>query len=185
MSNLIQASARKDPPPKDPSSFANLLASFSAKKTDAMWDESALLDDVATFSYEQALHAPQRLPPAHLGSAKLTVFEVDPAAPSPQEQPHRPAARKRKTATITVHLTEAERDQLQARAGAADLSVSAYLRSCILEAESLRAQVKEALSQINAATKPEQQAREAPPQKPPSRWRSRFLPGWSRDRASA
>ena len=56
----------------------------------------------------------------------------------------------RKTASITLRLTAAEQAQLHDRAAAANLSVSAYIRSCIFEAESLRTQVKEALTQMRA-----------------------------------
>jgi hypothetical protein len=45
------------PTTKDASTFANMLASFTGapRKSIETWDDSALLDDVTTISYEQAL----------------------------------------------------------------------------------------------------------------------------------
>lgn len=56
-----------------------------------------------------------------------------------------------KSASVTIRLSEVESAQLRQRAAEAGLTVSAYLRSCTFEAESLRAQVKEALAQLRPA----------------------------------
>jgi hypothetical protein len=56
-----------------------------------------------------------------------------------------------KCSSITIRLSKAECDQLRERAAEAGLTVSAYLRSCTLEVESLRAQVKEALAELRSA----------------------------------
>jgi hypothetical protein len=45
-------------------------------------------------------------------------------------------------------MNRAECAQLRTRAAEAGLTVSAYLRSCTFEAESLRAQVKETLAEL-------------------------------------
>jgi predicted DNA binding CopG/RHH family protein len=58
----------------------------------------------------------------------------------------------KRTASITIRMTGAEYGQLKQRAAEAGLTVSAYLRSCTLEAESLRAQVKQALATIRGTT---------------------------------
>ena len=164
-----------NPAIKSASSFASLLESFTgpAKNAKETWDDTALLDDIATISYEQALRAHRRVPPA----AAIAADEAQSLTPRTTQQTS-PVARgkKRKSASITIRLTEAEEIQLHERAAAAQLSVSAYLRSCIFEAESLRAQVKEALSQIRAA------AQADPSSKPPSAsaWRNRLLPHWRR-----
>jgi predicted DNA binding CopG/RHH family protein len=55
---------------------------------------------------------------------------------------------KLKSSSITIRVSKAECAQLRARAAEAGLTISAYLRSCTLEAESLRAQVKDALAQL-------------------------------------
>jgi len=56
-----------------------------------------------------------------------------------------------RTSTISVRLNEAEFSTLRLRATESGISVSAYMRSCVLEAEQLRAQVKQALSVMRAA----------------------------------
>jgi hypothetical protein len=165
------------PAPNNARSFASLLASFTAprQKSSEIWDDSALLDDVTTISYEQALRSHRRVPaPA---SAQSPMLE-DPsfASTAVSTTVSEAGIKHRKTASITIRLTKTEEAQLHERAAAAQLSISAYLRSCIFEAESLRAQVKEALSQMKAA--PAREAQEQP--KPPSNWRTRLLPGWSR-----
>ena len=57
-------------------------------------------------------------------------------------------AEERKNASVTVRLTHAENEQLRQRAAEADLTVSAYLRSCAFEVESLRSQVKQTLAEL-------------------------------------
>jgi len=161
------------PPPKDASTFANLLASLtgSTPGTSQPWDDSTLADDIATISYEQALRSHRRVP-APSTDASVNERQAIAAASAPLPAS---ATKTRKTASITIRLTDAEQAQLHERAAAAQLSISAYLRSCIFEAESLRAQVKEALSQIraNAQADPSHQ----PQSRPPSSWRPR-LPHW-------
>ena len=172
------------PTTKSASSFASLLESFKgpAKKTNQLWDDSLLSDDVATISYEHALRSHRRVPPV----APLRESESQSAAALATAQTCAVApVKKRKSASITIRLTESEGAQLHERAAAAQLSVSAYLRSCIFEAESLRAQVKEALSQIRSTTAEENKVCENKSPKPASVWRSRFLPRWSRDRVTA
>jgi hypothetical protein len=56
-----------------------------------------------------------------------------------------------KCASITMRMSKVESAQLRQRAAEAGLTISAYLRSCTFEAESLRAQVKEALAQLRSA----------------------------------
>ena len=120
----------------------------STPKSNGLWDDSALADDVSTISYEQALRSHRRVPAAE------SLPRVR-SSRSRKNAPQRtllasPCRKNRKTSSITIRLTKEEQTQLHDRAAAAQLSVSAYLRSCIFEAESLRAQVKEALSQIRA-----------------------------------
>lgn len=161
------------PATKGAGSFASLLESLTspAKKTNGTWDDSDLLDDVATISYEQALRSHRRVPPA----SPLPPDESrSPATPTSPRTPLATNGRKRKTASITIRITDAEEAQLHERAAAAQLSVSAYLRSCIFEAEELRAKVKEALARMQA---PPQTADQA--DKPTRNWRERFLSGWS------
>jgi hypothetical protein len=122
----------------------------------APWNDEGLADDVASISYEHALRAHARVRPASAGTESeleaLPPAATHPGAPHPAA-PH-PAA-PLKTASITIRLSETECAQLRRRAAEAGLSVSAYLRSCTLEVESLRAQVKQTLSELrSSAPKP-------------------------------
>lgn len=171
------------PAPKEVNSFASLLASLTGvpQKRNDTWDDSTLADDVTTISYEQALRAHRRVPLTET----LTVNEVSDLVESSAAQTFPPPSRRyRKNASITIRLTKEEEAQLRERAAAAQLTISAYLRSCIFEAESLRAQVKEALTQMRAGTVSDSHVPQEPRTKPADDWRARFLPRWSRPRVS-
>jgi predicted DNA binding CopG/RHH family protein len=71
--------------------------------------------------------------------------------------------RNLKCASITIRVSKAECAQLRARAAEAGLTISAYLRSCTLEAESLRAQVKDTLAQLRSEGPTELTPRETQP----------------------
>jgi hypothetical protein len=73
-------------------------------------------------------------------------------APESNRLPSAPPERNLKDASITIRMSKAECTQLHRRAAEAGLTVSAYLRSCTLEAESLRAMVKDALAQLRSET---------------------------------
>ena len=79
---------------------------------------------------------------------------VSPSIPNDQPQTTlgSPSAcdRNLKSSSITIRLSKAESEQLRRRAAEAGLTVSAYLRSCTFEAESLRALVKETLAQLQS-----------------------------------
>ncbi len=55
---------------------------------------------------------------------------------------------RRKSVTISVRLSASEAKMLRRRADESELSVSDYLRSCVLEADQLRAQVKQVLAEV-------------------------------------
>jgi hypothetical protein len=178
--------------PKTPGSFASLLASISSKLQNDPWDDSALADDVATITYEQALgkHRRVRIPESATKSL-LNDSDHDPAlatatpAIRPSKPPQKAGEKKPKAASITIRVTAEEQAQLHHRAAAAQLTVSAYLRSCIFEAEALRTQVKEALSEIRSGTPPEEPAAKKMQREHSKTWRARLLPLWHRNRASA
>jgi hypothetical protein len=173
--------------PKNLDSFANLLATFTGKLQDE-WDNSALAEDMATLTYEKALRQQ-----CHTGIPELPADSLLDGTRQPlevrsrfkKELPQRIRLNSAlKTASITIRLTAEEQAQLHERAAAAQLSVSAYLRSCIFEAEALRIQVREALSQLRAATPNDPvEAVQSRAQSVRS-WRSRLLPLW-RSHASA
>lgn len=149
----------------DSSSFANLLAALAkaGEKPQPSWKDDELADDVATLSYERALQAHARYRPRELDDRSLTQ------PPSAQRAPGKIAAPGEgnplsdlaaalpnlKSASVTLRMSQGECDQLRRRAAEAGLTVSAYLRSCAFEVESLRAQVKEALAQLRPAPPPD------------------------------
>lgn len=122
----------------NPTEFAGILAAA----TDPQWNDDGLAEDVATFSYEPALRADA---PPHPRTAQK---ETDPAPPRAED------GRRLKTASITIRLSEPECAQVRERAAEAGLTVSAYLRSCALEVESLRSRVKETLAQLRTSPEP-------------------------------
>ena len=92
--------------------------------------------------------------------------------------PSTQAGRKPKCANITLRVSQDEHAQLRERATEAGLSVSAYLRSCTFEAESLRAQVKEALAQLRSDAPDKGQTPSAPARSSSVELWSRFLAHW-------
>ena len=142
------------PAPHPASSFGKVLASLTSKLHDDKWDDSALADDVAILTYEQALRK-TRSARGSDGAASLSLSSVPPAnAVSPprlsRARPKR-SEEPQRGASVTIRMTAEEHARLKERAASAELSVSAYLRSCIFEAESLRTQVREALAQMQPA----------------------------------
>jgi hypothetical protein len=153
-----------------------------AQKRGPTWSDDGLEDDVATLSYEHALRAHARYRPAGAGDRSLTqiadpgpigTHEAFPAAANqagqkstlhaavPTSGDAEPEAtqglstaldQNLKCASITIRLSKAECAQLRKRAAEAGLTISAYLRSCTFEAESLRALVKETLAELRSAT---------------------------------
>ncbi len=57
-------------------------------------------------------------------------------------------------AVVSIRLNDAEIERLRLRAAESGISVSAYMRSCVLDAEHLRAQVKQALAEMRASIQP-------------------------------
>jgi len=78
--------------------------------------------------------------------------------------PSMPAA---KTSSITLRTSASEAGQLRQRAREAGLTVSAYIRSCVFEAEALRTEVKAALSELRESAI--SQASTPPPTTTPDR----------------
>ena len=160
-------------PTSSASSFASLLSSLtSLPKSPEPWDLSDLADDVATISYEQALQTHTHMKPSTFAASTPT-------------NTHRAADSAPRTTIVTLRLSQAESAQLHQRAAEAGLTVSAYLRSCVFEAEALRTQVREALAQFRSAASQDTKVTSAPAQPPSPTWRTRFFPHWSRERYRA
>lgn len=128
-------------------------------------------EDVALLSYERALKAHGRCRPESAAGTRTPQLPVTdsgrenhpPDAQEPEQEAEqlvqcstagrvsKSADDGRKRASVTVRMSIAECGQLQRRSAEAGLTVSAYLRSCAFEVESLRAQVKQALTELRAA----------------------------------
>jgi hypothetical protein len=172
------------PASSPPSSFAGFLAALaqpdrSASDGDsaprAKWSEDLLAEDVATLSYEQALRTHARY---HAVAAPSDSEEFAPTYPAvvPQHEPvpsiQTVPEKVLKEASITIRLSREEDTQLRRRAAEAGLTVSAYIRSCTFEAESLRALVKNTVTQFRTGGAPTE------PKSPNRRrWSALFWPG--------
>jgi hypothetical protein len=166
------------------------------KEPASAWNDDSLEDDVITLSYERVLRANEFYRPAEATDDSL----IQAANPELERQAEKPAAsaatprpaahpaatpspeaacpcatpldRNVKDASITIRMSQAECAQLHRRATEAGMTVSAYLRSCTFETESLRAMVKETLAQLRSATA------QAQPAAPRRRVRAHKLGGW-------
>jgi hypothetical protein len=186
------------------SSFAGLLAALAepAKKKPPARNEDGLADDVATLSYERALRTHARYKPVEPAEWPLAAESADKKDESPKKVSERVLARSAvprarttradagaatlgesqkdlRTASITIRVSEEECKQLRLRAAEAGLTLSAYLRSCTVEADALRAEVKSTLEQLRAGaasekTEPEVAAVEETARN--SGWLTRLLP---------
>ncbi len=142
-----------------PSSFAGALAAFAPERHDGLAHDIAddiaadIADDIAVISYENAIRT-------------QAGFDL----PSEDSCTNQPAAPGKKSASITLRMSRAECAQLRKRAAAAGLTLSAYMRSCILDAETLRAQVREALAELRAATPDTPQPVAISANQPTRRW---------------
>lgn len=152
-------------------SFAGLLASLTLKKKDPLDD---LEPDVATLTYDSALRAHARYrpdqypekdsPPKPIKEAPACDAAFQPESSSPAgalTKPESKLEQSRKRSSITIRLTQSECAQLQQRAAEAGLTLSAYLRSCTVEVDALRAQVKQALAELRASRPPQPRLRRA------------------------
>jgi hypothetical protein len=128
------------------------------------------------------IHPHETLPANADTAARSATPQAAPLSSADDESPAtvnglaEPSDRNLKRASITIRLSQAECAQLRQRAAEAGLTVSAYLRSCTFEAESLRAQVKEALAQLRSAAPNAAQVASTPAQPSRPGWLSRLLP---------
>jgi len=172
------------------------------KNSALAWNDDALEDDVITLSYERALranaryHAPEANDRSLTQAATPAPKRVDESAASTTQPAAHPAAnpsrkadrrcaapleRNLKDASITIRMSQEECAQLHQRAAEAGLTVSAYLRSCTFETESLRAMVKDTMAQLRSATAPSKPVADAPRRSMagrPGRWLARLSTSW-------
>ena len=159
--------------------FASVLTALAAplQGDEADWVDRDLEDDVATISYEQALRSQARFRPADPGQDS-TMQDVPISRPHSTSGRPVPERKDRKAASITIRLSEAECAQVRQRATDAGLTMSAYLRSCVLEAEILREQVKEALTQFRSVSPTVAEVQDRKYLRTRS-WPARLLSRWS------
>jgi hypothetical protein len=181
-------------------SFASLIAALAAparKPDPPAWEDVGLDEDVTTLSYESALRTHARYRPTPDPVAMPPIPRTAPQSIAPAPQPAAPVAvasaapvkasvmateNKLKCSSITIRMSAAECAQLRSRAAEAGMTISAYLRSCTLEAETLRAQVKEVMAELRAAaTQVEQNAPAPAPAATGRNWRAWL--GWWLPRA--
>jgi hypothetical protein len=75
-------------------------------------------------------------------------------------------------------MSEVECEQLKRRAAEAGLTISAYLRSCTFEADSLRAEVKKTLAEMRTRGPAERQKAHAQARGTWFEWLLRLIPLW-------
>lgn len=122
---------------------------------DSPWSDDGLEDDVATISYERALRTRAQSIQASGAPTPGKAESEDAGLAIHPGQEKAAVGKTIKTASITIRLSQPECAQLRRRASEAGITVSAYLRSCTLEVEDLRAQVKQALANLrDSASRP-------------------------------
>jgi len=206
----MQQSATAPPVSGSASFAGILAAMANPPAQKPAWNDDDLADDVATLSYERALRAHSRFRAPQpddsaftqpmntevlrfceaipdeagldLGTEVTQTVPVAVAQPVPEAGRDLPNTHDRnlKSASITIRLSKAECVQLRKRAAEAGLSVSAYLRSCTFEAESLRALVKDTLAQLRKEPSKASQPVLIAAQRD---WRLWFTKFWPRARA--
>ncbi len=137
------------------------------------------------YSYEEAtsdLSVAARQPMAQYTASLGAIPPQEPSS-TPVQEPslYRAAAFERnlKDSSITIRMSKAECAQLHRRAAEAGLTVSAYLRSCTFEAESLRAMVKDMLARLRSVTTQAKPAHAAPHRFGRLiRWLARIITSW-------
>lgn len=204
MLHPMQQTVAPSPSPASPT-FAGLLAALTAPTPRTAWNNDDLADDVATLSYEHALRTHARYKYPAIGeSAPRSESIVEPATRTDTSQNLNESEigtanraitlgvsesgfasfdnalfeRNKKCSSVTIRLSKEECEQLRRRAAQAGLTVSAYLRSCTFEAETLRAQVKEALAELRAAATAGKEMPRTPLRSSRFRWLGRLVPRW-------
>jgi hypothetical protein len=148
--------------------------------------DASLADDQApSATARQISQSDQEAGASAIPDATGTFINIAGVAP-PAQRPGR-----LKSVRVTIRMDVAEYARIRNRAAEAGMAVSAYLRACASEADSLRAQVKEALATLRCESEsrpkgqPLSQVPLEPastPSRPARRW---FAHLWRRDRCPA
>ena len=131
-------------------------------------------EDLVSLSYEQALrtppHKPQRSEKSYSPKPSPKALEPRPFEISRSLQITEP-----RHARTTIRFTAGENKLLRKRAAENSIAVSAYVRSCVLEVESLRSQLQQLMTEprspaashsIYSVTEPQTPTISAPPPQP-------------------
>lgn len=175
----------------DQVSFASILSSLTPVPHQAgverdPWNDEKLEDDVVRLSDNQALRSPAARestglearsdkPAGHPHHAKNTS---ESEGGSGEVSPGFVQTQLRKTSSVTIRLSKSDCERLRLRAAEAGLTVSAYLRSCAFEVESLRTQVKQALAQIRQPVSDSESQNASLARH--DKWRLRLFSHWNR-----
>jgi predicted DNA binding CopG/RHH family protein len=144
-------------------------ASYDRSLTQAATPESDNVYAHARAQKAVPVDAASATPEGELRSSADTESEI-------ARRPLTQLERNLKDASVTIRLSKAECEQLHQRAAEAGLTVSAYLRSCTFEAETLRAMVKDTLAQLRSATSTGEKTAAAPSSRARFGWLKRLLP---------
>lgn len=187
---ILQSMQQSSPtqPSLAASGFAGLLATLTVPQPataddESLWSSSDLGEDVASLSYERALRAHARYrpmpPPSGLPARtkeSTAVATADPAHAGAERAPEKSQdvalSHDLRSASVTIRLSKTECVRLRERAAEAGLTISAYLRSCALEAEALRAEVKKTMKELKTAAETPQPVVQA--RRPWFAWVTRF-----------
>jgi hypothetical protein len=169
---------QKRPPARDLDGLDDDVATFSYERALRAHSRFRKPDPPDHIDHLKNLALTQPAPSEPIRIHEVFPAELEPAIePEPAPQPSAgtgdppPEAvrdnatahgRDLKSASITIRLSKGECAQLRQRAAEAGLTISAYLRSCTVEADLLRAQVKDTMAQMRAeAPKANQEAASA------------------------
>jgi len=188
----LAAPGQKKPPARDLDGLEDDIATLSYERalrahgryrtpevSDRALTQPSELDGLRIFEAEpeaEAVSMAAAREPAPVMQADAEPEGAHPDAHPDAHQDFRAAGRNLKCASITIRLSKAEVAQLRGRAAEAGLTVSAYLRSCTLEAESLRAMVKDTLAQLRAETAKPRLDAEVPERRSRLGWLRRLWP---------
>jgi len=141
--SALRAHSRYRSPGKGSGGGENLLAQGAGDLLEMLQAQERERDQLP------AMAAAIETPAEGFGGSQKATAAAMPEAPRP---PLSPFERNLKDASITIRMSKAECAQLHRRSAEAGLTVSAYLRSCTFEAESLRAMVKETMAEVRSAS---------------------------------
>ena len=123
---------------------------------------TATLKEIGSESASEALHARGQYPMPQSASTPTPAAALPPtraakgdarqaSTPASLEVMRRDSTLEQRHAVVSIRVNDMEFDRLRLRAAESGLSVSAYMRSCVLDAEHLRAQVKQALAEMRSS----------------------------------